>query len=747
MTSHLFAFHKLHTPLLAASVLFAMLSNTTVFAQDNTKPSLSQIDQAFNNPPNEFRLVHYKMGRTPKDIDFNELASHGIGGIQTMVPTENYLQDEEGWELTKSNIEQAKERGLQVWIHDERGYPSGAAGGLVVQGHPEYEVRGLIRITRSGKGEEPLTPNSPTGIKFICATIYEMAEGEIVFSTAKEIFLSGNSVQTQGLDGDWQLSVFGEKILDKNTQAQSTVKQFGQTGHYPSLLNKDACARFVQLTHQAYADKLGNIDKKVDVFYTGEANLMASFWPHNNTTRPAAEHPYIPWEKSIINAFQTMHGYDIMPNLDALFSGNSDKAKTVRLHYYQTVAELVAENYGGQITAWCDKNGVLSMGHPLLEEDIICHVFCYGDMIRFLREFHIKGCDLHIGREENKYWIFWMGKYISSAAYLDNQDAPTIMGLLDPIIGGYGQNDLTPDIPILRRTVNMNMLCGLNQFTSYMPYQRKVDGYQADAYKRFNDYVGRICMMLRGAQSEAPIAMYYPIKTLQSKYLATDKPWTDTARQFKVYQDVVDNLARDILENGLDFNYVTDDVLLESTVRNTKLIIGTHVYSQLVMPKVEVIPLNVLKRIQDIKAAGIPVHWVEGLPQMGAAMDEHDNVRAIAKTLQTSNAPIPDLKAIKTDEFSIDIQTSNGPLSMARFRKEDKRIYFIINNSNDRITLTATSEDTKSLKVYNPVDGNIKEVALPLSEEVGGYESLLLVEDCESEVKGHERQNKRMEQQ
>ena len=453
---------------------------------------------------------------------------------------------------------------------------------------------------------------------------------------------------------------------------------------------------------------------------------MSSYWQFDGST---AEHPYIPWEKSVIDAFQSMHGYDLMPNLDALFSGDSDKAKTLRLHYYQTIAELVAVNYGGQITAWCKKNGVRSMAHPLLEEDIICHVMFYGDMLRYLREFNIKGCDLHIGREENKYWIFWMGKYVSSAAYLDDKDGSTVMGLLDPIIGGYGHSDLCPEISELKRTVNMNMLCGINQFTSYMPYNRKDDGYEVNAYKDFNDYVARICMMLRGSKSEAPIAMYYPIKTFQSKYKASNKSWPHVAREFNDWQKVVDELAREILENILDFNFVTDDVLLKSTIQNEKLIIGTHLYSQLLMPKVEVVPLDVLKKIQEIQAAGIPVHWVESLPNMGVSMQEHESVRAIAKTLETKNIPLLEWIKIRSDDFSIDLKASNGQISMARFLKEDKRIYYIVNPSNEIITLTATSESVKNLKIYNPVDGSTKEVNLPLSEKIGGYESVLLVDD------------------
>ena len=457
-----------------SKLLVPVLSAVTLFSQAEPL-NFKQIDANFINPPNDFRLIHYyQPGGVPKtkkmEDKIDEMVSYGIGGIQTRVPLRGYLQSKAGWQATDTFIKRAKIQDFQVWIHDEAGYPSGSAKGLVVEGHPEYEARGLVRISKTGSGTDAVTMQLPSGLKFIRANISKIIDGEIDLSTAVQVPISDGShsdkkINTRGLLGKWQLSAFAEKILDKDTQAQSTQRQFKHTGHYPSLLNKDATARFIELTHQGYADNIEDFQEQVDVFYTGEANLMASYW---NQDGSRAEHPYIPWEKSIIEAFQTMHGYDVMAKLDALFSGQTDQDKTLRLHYYQTIAKLVAENYAGQITDWSEANGVRSMGHPLLEEELIAHVFNYGDMLGYLRKFHITGCDLHIAREDNKHWVYWMGKYISSAAYLDDRDGTTIMGLLDPIIG-HGRDDMTPSIPILKRTVNMNMLVGLNQFTSYMP--------------------------------------------------------------------------------------------------------------------------------------------------------------------------------------------------------------------------------------------------------------------------------------
>ncbi len=53
--------------------------------------------------------------------------------------TPDYLSDE-FFELCKYAIKQAKARGMNCWIYDEGGWPSGSACGKVTEAHPEYSV-------------------------------------------------------------------------------------------------------------------------------------------------------------------------------------------------------------------------------------------------------------------------------------------------------------------------------------------------------------------------------------------------------------------------------------------------------------------------------------------------------------------------------------------------------------------------------------------------------------------------------
>src|SRR3546814_5987254 len=95
----------------------------------------------------------------------------------------------------------------------------------------------------------------------------------------------------------------------------------------------------------------------------------------------------------------------------------------------------------------------------------------------------------------------------------------------------------------------MSFLCGVNQITSYIPY-REYKGQERQEHIRLSDYVARICLMLRGAKNIAPIAMYYPIETIQSRFTATPQHWRKIIQDpdFSETQEALERTAARILD-------------------------------------------------------------------------------------------------------------------------------------------------------------------------------------------------------
>src|SRR3546814_3408196 len=69
----------------------------------------------------------------------------GYGGFAVNVSYDDYLTTT-GMEAFKSFCHKAKAAGLELWLYDEQGYPSGNAGGRVIERNPTWEAMGLFKI-------------------------------------------------------------------------------------------------------------------------------------------------------------------------------------------------------------------------------------------------------------------------------------------------------------------------------------------------------------------------------------------------------------------------------------------------------------------------------------------------------------------------------------------------------------------------------------------------------------------------
>ena len=105
-----------------------------------------------------------KLSHMKKRVD--SLYEKGYGGIVMNVDHINYLSTPESFERVKEIALYAKAKGMKVWLYDEQYYPSGAAGGHVLKGHPEFEAAALSCVTKEitiGQNEGAIRVPSPLG--------------------------------------------------------------------------------------------------------------------------------------------------------------------------------------------------------------------------------------------------------------------------------------------------------------------------------------------------------------------------------------------------------------------------------------------------------------------------------------------------------------------------------------------------------------------------------------------------------
>lgn len=698
---------------------------------NGSQPDL--LKKQFADPPNEYRIIQYGEP-TPKQLEV--IKQYGIGGCMAFFhnelrdPSHPKYQDPA---RIRPMLDAAEENGIQVWLGDDYGYPSGMAGGKVVEENPDYEVRSLVRFVVDGRGQKPIFFKIPGDVGRIISTVlYPLERGNIDVGQGQVIPASeSREVRAKGLDGEWRLSVFSLKSRQCDSQAQSTMEQFGHSGRYPDLMNRAAMKRFIELSHARLAKAAGEgFPSKVKGFYTNEPNLMQLHWDWN---APGA-YAYLPWNADLPQRFMKMHGYDLLPVLDALYEGERMESRRIRMHFHQIVADLMAENFARQIRDWCAARGVLSSGHFLLNEYLSMHVASYGDLMKFVSEFDIPALDIGIPNPDQiEIFPYQQTKFFSSVAAWKNRSE--VICLLDPIIGGGGLRRLSPDLPLVLNSANMAFLHGANQMSSYFPLEpretetEKANGYTPEEYRALNEYIGRISLLLRGALRETSVALYYPIAMFQADYKPSNQFWNRVVPLHKERQQAWEQTEHALLNGGVDYNIVHPEALEEATLRAGVLEIGSGSYQYLVMPQVEILSQAALDKIKQFEAGGGTVLWVNAKPIMGAYAREDASIRqgladveivgvgGLAKRIEHPYGAA----------FRLSVETGENPVSIARFRKEGQCIYYLVNQSAENVRVRVCSEEAVSAEQYDPFTGKVGMLTLPSHVEIKPFGSVLIV--------------------
>ncbi|MDT8391389.1 MAG: hypothetical protein RRC34_12870 [Lentisphaeria bacterium] len=732
---------KLNENLLKKLTLWAVLA--LWFIMTGLNPSAMAGDElpggvtaaSFQTPPNEYRVVQYQL--TPDTL--KEYPEWGIGGYMAFFYSvlypecerENYRLAEKGSDIIGKLVDAAHKDGSPVWLADDWGYPSGMAGGRVVAGNPDFEVRSLVMLTQKGGGKTAVNFELPDGLHdIVYAALYPALESGIDVTAGKRVATQQRKISAPGLTGSWELRVFARYTRRAKTQAQSTMKQFGHTGRYPDLMNREAMASFIDTMHAPILARITDPETKVEGFYCNEPNLMQTHWERSKALYACA-----PWSGELPARFKAMHGYELDTILPYIFEGSSDDARRARIHYRQAVADLLTDSFSRQIRAWCDARGIKSSGHFLLNEYLSQHVQGYGDLMKFVSEFDVPALDIPIPNPDQFMdFPYQQSRFFSSVTAWKKRDA-TLM-LLDPIIGGYGMGRLSPDLPLLLNSVNMASFHGVSIFSSYMPRvpSAEAKGYSKEQYRFLNEYIGRLTQVLRGAKREAGVALYYPIAMFQADLLASDQFWPDIVKWHKHRQNDWDTTEKALLDHDIDYMIVHPEGVAEGAVADGRIRIGDGTYHTLVMPQMEFLPLAAARQLQTFHRGGGTVLWVDQVPRRAEHAKNDAAVQAILQDMNSVNVPGLAAAIPHSHSRAFDLNFSPGPakLRVGRFYRDGLHIYLLVNRLQEIVPVDirgGRGDGAGRVTVLDPSTGKITSIELPRTLVMGATRALILIPD------------------
>lgn len=172
--------------------------------------------------------------------------SNGYGGMATNVNPNDYLKSEEEFKVFNRFVHAAKKRGLDLWLYDEKLYPSGMADTYVLDEHPEWEAEGLLFKDTTVVGGQNIQLNPLPGSRVLTQAV-PVKEGALCYDEAMDLtpHLTGDTLRWSVPEGQWVIAQVSRSTL--YTGFQAGTERGGVVPRYPSLLMPEVTKRFIEL--------------------------------------------------------------------------------------------------------------------------------------------------------------------------------------------------------------------------------------------------------------------------------------------------------------------------------------------------------------------------------------------------------------------------------------------------------------------------------------------------------------------
>lgn len=680
--------------------------------------------EAFAQPDNFEKILWVDYGFNEKTFEskLNLFEAQGFGGIVSNVNfNQQYLKDEAEFELLKRVYKSAVEREMNVWIYDEYQWPSGRAYGQVLDGHDEYEATGIRHKTLTGNGGTVSYALVGREIRVMKAILKD-GDGERVLT------LKDNVIESVTAKGAWTLDVY---VLQYTFEDEEDRTNFEKLRHV-DLLNKNAVARFIELTHEHYKAAFGEDFNMVDAFFTDEPQLGNRDYKN-----------YAVWTEGLDTLFQTTYGYELP--LEAIFEGDDDASKLARMQYYSLVATLFKSAYTDQISAWCEANGVSSSGHLLFEENMNDQVEIYGgNFLQIIGGMTIPGADIlwvdpaHLMGNGNIG--SYMGlRYVTSGAKNAGRDrvmleynpsaALTEEFSKDPMGSSIGGATLT-------------RLFGTTEYTMINPQQ----DYRIAEINLLNSYIGRLNTLLADTKETCDVGIFYPIATIQALHDAdgvhSSAEGEDTDRAVRLNSDYAD-LCKQILTSQVLYTVIDDESICAAEISTDgRLIIGNGAYRIMILAYADYISAEAAEKLADFCKAGGTVIFVDDAPSKSLDGKGDDRVAAAMSAMsgQPNYRPnrIPkmcvDVAEMCNNIMSIDSCKGVGKTDVmyGDFADDGHDLSYFANSTATAATLSVTFRDgyDGAYTIYYPYSGNILSgEGNEISLSVPAYEAVIVMRE------------------
>lgn len=464
--------------------------------------------------PELLRQIHWM-----HEMGIGGFFMHARGGLKTPYLSEQWMQ------AIKACCDEAEKLGMHAWAYDENGWPSGFAGGKVLE---TEEFRDMYITHTQGAFDGSADAS------------YLVTENALVRSGAGE--------------------VPGEYINLYLHRSPSTA----------DILNPAAVREFLRVTHEEYKSALGEeFSPKCAGFFTDEPQYY----------RGAAA--YTPMLEAY---FRENYGADVWDGLGLLFV-EKEGYRTFRYRYFLAMQQLMLHSFARQIYDWCDESGVRLTGHYVDEITLGGQLCCCGGCMPYYEYEHIPGMDWLGSQTDSELGPRQLGsaaRQLGKKQVLTETFACTGWNISPAELMRTAGFQYATGVNLLCHHLLPYSEHGQRK-NDYPAHFNRLNPWIDEHFREFNDYFSRLGYLLANSDEPVNVALLHPLRSAYLEYKRGDDPFDLPASQL---DGSIRQACRMLSQYGVGYHFL-DETLLEKYgfVSCDRIGCGKCAYTYLVIPK------------------------------------------------------------------------------------------------------------------------------------------------------------------
>lgn len=488
-----------------------------------------------------------------------------------------YLSDE--WFLAiDAAIDEAKKTGLGVWIYDEDNWPSGYAGGAVLQSG-EWTHQRFLRFTEY-ETQPTVLINPYDGI----LAMYEIAgreslEPRVVRIDPSTVANTNSTKRYKPSSGDPRtiLVVAREIHRGRREFCPEEVVQ-----GYVDVFNPAVTDLFIQTTYEEYYRRYQTyFGNTIRGFFFDEPQYHELGLWENDTIR-------FPFSEQFPDAYSLSTGRELMVDAPWLWL-EGPSSPDVRYSFYRMLAEQFRNNFTRRLSTWCSDHKVHLTGHVILEEHPRMAVRSIGDPMLHYLDPDVPGID-HLGKDLDLK-MFWSSSHVLCKQV---QSAANQLGrnrvMCETFAGGTNFFGPTEQkwMGDWMHALGVTFLCYHAAHYSLRGYRKRdyppVLHYQQPWFSLsapLNTHFGRLSWALSQGRRKVSFLLIHPMESFFQSQSNTDFEGNDSlSRTFKT-------VTEQLVHSGYDWDFGNEEYIQNhSTQQSGVLRIGAADYTTIIIPPI-----------------------------------------------------------------------------------------------------------------------------------------------------------------